>query len=435
MKDYKKKYEEALERAKIEMSKDGMKNDVIAIHLAETIFPEFKESEDERIRKGIFKALSKKDARDVLISQGIKISDALTWLEKQGDKDKLIQELGEYKVKYTQEVLEKHINSMSNKDDERLRKTTIAFLKDFAEQGYENAIECIDWLGKQGEQEKDILEDAILDGNEDGLIAETIKYRNEKRSEQKPADKNEPKFKVGDWLIFNERHNGIYQIERIDNYRYYLRHYLGGTMSVHFDNELIRLWTIQDAKDGDILMANAPFIFNGNLEGGIGCPGAHCAINTLGKFQIPKYPKHWTGHTTTPATKEQRDFLFEKMKEAGYEWDSEKKELKKFHVIDEGKAEMDYCFTKMMNNEKVSSAWSEEDEKIYQSIIDDTVQENQLDNRQINWIKSLRLQNRWKPSEAQMDSITCVVRKMKESACYDSELISLFNDLKKLKDK
>ena len=74
------------------------------------------------------------------------------WLEKQRDKDKLIQELGEYKVKYTQEVLEKYINSMSNKDDERLRKTAIAFLKDFAEQGYENAIECIDWLEKQGEQ-------------------------------------------------------------------------------------------------------------------------------------------------------------------------------------------------------------------------------------------------------------------------------------------
>ena len=66
-------------------------------------------------------------------------------------KDKLIQELGEYKVKYTQEVLEKYINSMSNKDDERLRKTAIAFLKDFAEQGYENAVECIDWLEKQGE--------------------------------------------------------------------------------------------------------------------------------------------------------------------------------------------------------------------------------------------------------------------------------------------
>ena len=73
------------------------------------------------------------------------------WLKKERDKDKLIQELGKYKVKYTQEVLEKYINSMSNKDDERLRKTTIAFLKDFAEQGYENATECIDWLKKQSE--------------------------------------------------------------------------------------------------------------------------------------------------------------------------------------------------------------------------------------------------------------------------------------------
>ena len=42
-------------------------------------------------------------------------------------------------------------NSMSNKDDERLRKIAIAFLKDFAEQGYENAVECIDWLEKQGD--------------------------------------------------------------------------------------------------------------------------------------------------------------------------------------------------------------------------------------------------------------------------------------------
>lgn len=47
-----------------------------------------------------------------------------------------------------------YINSMSNKDDERLRKTAIAFLKDFAEQGYENAVECIDWLEKQGEEYK-----------------------------------------------------------------------------------------------------------------------------------------------------------------------------------------------------------------------------------------------------------------------------------------
>lgn len=52
----------------------------------EELIPELAESEDEKIRKGIFKALSKKDARDVLISQGIEVSDALAWLEKQGEK-------------------------------------------------------------------------------------------------------------------------------------------------------------------------------------------------------------------------------------------------------------------------------------------------------------------------------------------------------------
>lgn len=33
-----------------------------------------------------------------------------------------------------------------NEDEERLINTTISFLKDFADKGYENAVECIDWL-------------------------------------------------------------------------------------------------------------------------------------------------------------------------------------------------------------------------------------------------------------------------------------------------
>lgn len=41
---------------------------------------------------------------------------------------------------------QEHTNS--KEDDERLRKTAVAFLKNFAEQGYENAVECIDWLEK-----------------------------------------------------------------------------------------------------------------------------------------------------------------------------------------------------------------------------------------------------------------------------------------------
>lgn len=82
---------------------------------------------------------------------------------------------------------------MNNKDDERLRKTTIAFLKDFAKQGYENAVECIDWLEKQSEkpQGKSALEAA----------------KEEKVDNQncvKPTDKVEPKFREGEWVTIKE---------------------------------------------------------------------------------------------------------------------------------------------------------------------------------------------------------------------------------------
>ena len=52
---------------------------------------------------------------------------------------------------YKKFLREKERNSWS-KDDERLRKTTILFLKDFADKGYENAVECIDWLKTLGEK-------------------------------------------------------------------------------------------------------------------------------------------------------------------------------------------------------------------------------------------------------------------------------------------
>ena len=138
-------YDEALERARaINNEKDVDVESGTTI--CEYIFPELKESEDEKIRKEIISILR----NAYWTSNKNRFNKLVAWLENQRNKDKLIQELGEYKVKYTQEVLEKYINSTSNKDDERLRKTAIAFLKDFAEKGYENAVECIDWLEKKG---------------------------------------------------------------------------------------------------------------------------------------------------------------------------------------------------------------------------------------------------------------------------------------------
>ena len=117
------------------------------------------------------------------------------------------------------------------------------------------------------------------------------------------------------------------------------------------------LWTIQDAKDGDVLAAksgNRIFLYNGDCDLRHR-PCAYCG--TYKGFSEILFSKcaignYFTDEDVYPATKKQRDLLFVKMKEAGYEWDAEKKELKKIKdkplVIDEGKAEMDRNFTEMV---------------------------------------------------------------------------------------
>jgi hypothetical protein len=158
----------------------------------ENMFPTYTSTEDDVRRRSTIQVLEYARSLDVYNQFGkADIDKNIAWLEKQGDKDKLIQELGEYKVKYTQEVLEKHINSMSNKDNERLRNTTIAFLKDFADKGYENAVECIDWLEKQGEHKK--FRDSIQVGDEvtrnrDGVIVNLSKLNRVAKKDEKQSE-------------------------------------------------------------------------------------------------------------------------------------------------------------------------------------------------------------------------------------------------------
>ena len=97
---------------------------------------------------------------------------------------------------------------MNNKDDERLRKTTISFLKYFAEQGYENAVECIDWLEKtSGTFTQKDVDDAYLKG-----ISDT-KNELEKQGESK----FEQCIQEGDKIITNEdgTHFNTSQLERV----------------------------------------------------------------------------------------------------------------------------------------------------------------------------------------------------------------------------
>ena len=61
-------------------------------------------SEDERINTAIFKALSKKDARDVLKECGVEVGDALDYLKRQSKEQPVCEGLDEEISNY----IEKH---------------------------------------------------------------------------------------------------------------------------------------------------------------------------------------------------------------------------------------------------------------------------------------------------------------------------------------
>lgn len=94
------------------------------------------------------------------------------------------------------------------------------------------------------------------------------------------------------------------------------------------------LWTIQDAKAGDVLrIGNTTFIFAKITDDNCqhkSAAVAYCSYEDEDAYFGVSGPDCITDlDEINPSTKEQRDLLFQKMKEAGYEWNAEKKELLK----------------------------------------------------------------------------------------------------------
>lgn len=208
-------------------------------------------------------------------------------------------------------------------EDERIRKAIIAYISHDQHCGVSNA-DMIAWLEKQDAKKRIFNADDWYVSEVDGKI-HNPKFI-EKQGEKKPTDKVEPKFKIGDWVVNNVCFP--MQIASIKDGMYIFTN--GDAMSVLFIDGNFHLWTINDAKDGDVLIRETgePFIHNGNHGSYI--PeflGAYCGISD-GRFRPNGSPYYW-GKPSCPATKEQRDLLFSKMKEEGYEWDANKKELKK----------------------------------------------------------------------------------------------------------
>ena len=145
-----------------------------------------------------------------------------------------------------------------------------------------------------------------------------------------------PKLKVGNRVVSpNGSQYLIAYIDKENNrYLFEIDEYIGEPM--HYEDIQVvdgqyHLWSIADARDGDVLVSRSgnPFIYNGNIE--FSAAGAYVGVSRDGIIRLDIFPsKAWASiKDIKPATPKQRNLLFKKIQEAGYQWYAGKKELKK----------------------------------------------------------------------------------------------------------
>lgn len=187
--------------------------------------------------------------------------------------------------------------------------------------------------------EKEILRLAPLTDEQRAYIEEGLK--NGSIIREKDLAYAEPKFKIGDWIVYTgyllkDSGKEIYvmQVASVENDRYNFT----DTSTLCFDSEKdMRLWTIKDAKAGDILAAEN---------------GWTCIFREVRDFDFASYcfmdasccffPKGGKCHTLDskfggkmyPATKEQREKFEKVMNNAGYTWNQEELKLEKIDKPD-----------------------------------------------------------------------------------------------------
>ncbi|MBO6272590.1 hypothetical protein J6O48_07400 [bacterium] len=273
--DYKEKYNAALERMKSWANGEHPECFSEAQKTAEFIFPELKEDKDEKIRKELKHYLEVRRCQTNNDEEYINCNHFLAWLEKQGESD-------EARAKMFL------INKSYPIDANGIFPT------------YEEMYNII----------------------KEGL---------EKQDKQKPTDNVKPKFHSGDWIVHNKA-DFFFKVISVSSNGYGVINRENHKKTISFDNEdNYHLWTIKDTKDGDVLV-NGSNIFIFHFLNDTRLMG-YCHVNTDdGRFydDIGKNECFCLIDAVVyPATKEQCDMLFRKMKEAGYEWDSVNKDLKR----------------------------------------------------------------------------------------------------------
>ena len=311
--NYEQRYKDALDRAKkIKETSDS----TAVIDGCEQIFPELKESKKEwieKIRQELKSYLGHRKTEQ--ISESDAVHQWIAWLEKQGktniqnnnpfkiESDKFyfcIKDYfagGCYRSKKGDVVLAKNgmnMMGLSPKEASEYFMPTNPFNED-----------VVEWFEKQREKSQE----------------ETVDN----------ANKIRPKFDIGDWItcpafipepyllhVINIE-DGLYELE--DVYGTKKRSTIGHVESIYYP------WTFKDAKEGDVLYYE-DFDCVRTFIHKFGKYYYCCIVNNV---FIPNSDYFVVLNDKSsyirPATKEQRNFLFARMKEEGYRWDEDKKEV------------------------------------------------------------------------------------------------------------
>ena len=361
----------------------------------------------------------------------------LTTEQKAQRYDETIEKLRDFYRDYdtvsclidVKEELANRFPELAVSDDEKIRKSLLDYLYTLPNHFSHNGglvTDWIAWLEKQGEKFDDInakrmfikaLERVEEQNNKGYKLTdcdknswwEDFKTYASCTVEQNPADKAESKFHEGDWVVYN---NDICQIVKREEGCNKLVTVFGIEKELVNERNLstARLWTIQDAKDGDVLAfkdGTSGILLYKECTENFGVL-SYCRI--VRNSFIDKEESGWGLTLLSPATKEQRDALMKAMTDAGYEFDFDKKELK----------EID------------SDEWSEEC-CINQLIVfcENCMVQDTNAKRCANFLKSLKDRYTWKPTEKQIMALKWALNRVPYDS-YTEELHGLLEQLKQL---
>lgn len=212
-------------------------------------------------------------------------------------------------VKDVLEYIFPEIKLFKKMEEEEIRLDIVDIIKSQKNIDGPKLDKMIDWLEKQGEK----LQESIRE-----------------ESNKKPNKVKPTKFKTGDWVVVDKSPLLIYDIcnKAYDTYGVKFEDGAFRNYDVRVLENKAHLWTIDDAKVGDVLCSDGSiFIFAGVY--GVFCK-YYVTLTIDGKLIINENGgDHLWGlsNVAYPATKEQQDLLFQKMAEKGYRWDSENKKV------------------------------------------------------------------------------------------------------------